>query len=88
MLVCNGTFLWLFKIHERVLLINRVFPYQKRQILDLSEDEDGEEPSGREDPYETLQNNRGDLLQIAYQNCLNKRLILQKMEDFFCESYL
>lgn len=77
---------------ERILLINMVFPYQKRRILEtvleLSDEEEEEEPSGREDPYETLQQNRGDLLQIAYQNCLNKRLILQKMEDFFCESYL
>lgn len=57
--------------------------------MELSEEEDEEEENGgREDPYEVLQQNRGDLLQIAYQNCLNKRLILQKMETFFSESYL
>lgn len=73
-----------------------VFPYQKKRILnpilELPEEEEEEDAeianSGVEDPYFALQQNRGELLQMAYQNCLNKRLILQRMEDFFCESYL
>lgn len=69
-----------------------VFPYQKRRmlepILELSEDEDEVPAAGRVDPYEALQQNRGDLLQMAYENCLNKRIILEKFEKFFSEAYI